>query len=459
MEGVAKKYCLNEKPSMPAFWQERVAESRRMMMEFAEFYYPIRGGNKVYIGHFDPNVPQKTHRCYLGSLFKKLPSFAGYEELFFSPAEFDCTRSVTSVAVQNGVFLDIESCFKHREDEGSIDVDAEKERILATCSEYNIPQPSVIVFTGSGLHPHWVFSKRLYCRDNTKYAVNRTRWKRVIKALQKIFADSEHNVDTQVCGLNQLLRLPGGVHSKTGQMAKVVHWGAKVDFDDLETKLLPADDTQTKQTKQKQKKEQKINIGYIGSPKTGGQGRFNLHTLNFDRVNDLIRLANMRWQNEMIPEGYRNLFLFIITSILALQYNNFDVAKREAKSVLRSKMSMDWMEDEEWKLSYIEDRVRRYQEGERPDPRFTYKTETIIDLFNITPVEEMELKTLFEDAEKQRRRAVREGWQKTNDQKHQDKSNRKQKAKEMREIGFTNQQIADHLGVNKRTVRSYVNTK
>jgi len=459
LEGIAKKYCLNEKSSMPAFWQERVAESRQMMMEFARFYFPVRGGNKVYLGHFDPNVSQKTHRCYLGSLFKKLPSFAGYEELFFSPAEFDYTRSAKSAAVQNGIFLDIESSYKHRENEGSIDVDIEKERILETCSENNIPKPSIIVFTGSGLHPHWVFPKRLYCRENTKYAKNRARWKRVIKALQKIFSENEHNVDTQVCGLNQLLRLPGGVHAKTGEMARVVHWGDKVDFDELEAKLLPPDDTQTKDKQKKQKKELKINIGYVGSGKKGGEGRFNLNTLNFDRINDIIYLINSRWENEMIPEGYRNRFIFILTSILALQNNNFDKAKKEAKSILQGKISKEWIEQEEWKLSYIEDRVLRYLRGEEPDPRFTYETKTIIDHLGITPEEEQVLKTLFSKLEKHRRRAVREGWQKTNDQKHQERQERVREAKKLREQNYTNQEIADMLGVSERSVKRYLNGK
>ena len=424
----------------PVVYGELINQSKTEIYNFAEHCFTRKGKNQIYLGHFDPQAKMRNYRLYVNAWNKKLVPFAGMQDLYITINEFQGPRKSQNTVALNGLFLDLESPYKHRK-EDSINTAKQEQKILDICKINNLPQP-LIVHTGSGMHLHWIFHDKVYCKKDTKHENNRHRWKSTIKALQKIFAD-DFLVDKQACALNQYMRLPGGIHGKTGQMARVLHCGEKVDFEHMHGLLV-------QETPPPPKKTKNINVKYLSNKKT-----FNL---NYDRINDIIKLINMRWQDQ-VPQGYKNRILFIVASILALQYHNYDQVVKETVSILQDKMPDDWIADELHKLDYIKDRMQLYQSiaEDDDDPRYSYKNDTIIDLLDITPEEQQKMKTLISSAEKQRRRRQRENWISTNEQKHKEKSDRKQKAREMRELNFTNQQIADCLGVNRRTVRSYFN--
>jgi hypothetical protein len=88
-------------------------------------------------------------------------------------------------------------------------------------------QPSITVFSGNGVHAYWLFREAMQTQGNIKR----------IEAALHLLADAVAG-DTKVCGVQNLMRLPGSHNTKEGAWTEVgitnFDPDRRYEFDDLE---------------------------------------------------------------------------------------------------------------------------------------------------------------------------------------------------------------------------------
>ena len=114
------------------------------------------------------------------------------------------------------------------------------EKIKGHCEEKGIPEPTIILFSGNGIHVKWVY----------KEAVRREKfriWHMLEKKLCKLFG--ELGADSKATDLARVLRVPGTQNCKEGtvdRQVRVLNFKSELyDFDELIKRideLLPSED-------------------------------------------------------------------------------------------------------------------------------------------------------------------------------------------------------------------------
>jgi hypothetical protein len=184
--------------------------------------------------------------------------------------------------------------------------------ILKACDDAEIPKPSLIVFSGRGYHAKWLFTERLFWALLDKWnAVECTIIQRLRESL---------NADPLAKDASRVLRLVGTINTKTGLTSCVVYDETdnneiiRYNFDDLH-RLLAAP--------LKAERNERTSPDLVVAPRT-------LLTcepfasweagLWWRRYRDIRRLCAMRgWtpENGGVPEGYRDLVLFLLSVCLS----------------------------------------------------------------------------------------------------------------------------------------------
>ena len=148
-----------------------------------------------------------------------------------------------------------------------------------------------------------------------------------------------------------------------------------------------------------------------------------------------------------------------LASQLALEHEDFEVVRGETIAILRDAVPTGWFAEEIEKLRYIKDRMELKQALEADyEPRYTFKSETIIRWLSITPEEQQHMKTIIDEEEHKRRRRVKNGWVSQEEKKEKTQENM-QKAKDMKQQGWNNREIAESLRIDRRTVRRYLSDR
>jgi Homeodomain-like domain len=112
------------------------------------------------------------------------------------------------------------------------------------------------------------------------------------------------------------------------------------------------------------------------------------------------------------------------------------------------------------KLSAVMSRAHAAARGERVewaglewDPRYRLKNQTIIELLEITAEEERELKTIISDSERRRRDRERKDPEMTREEYLVRAAKRRAQARSLAAEGLQTKDIAERLGISKRTVQ------
>jgi DNA-binding NarL/FixJ family response regulator len=87
------------------------------------------------------------------------------------------------------------------------------------------------------------------------------------------------------------------------------------------------------------------------------------------------------------------------------------------------------------------------------DPRYRLKNQTIIELLEITAEEERELKTIISDSERRRRDRERKDPEMTREEYLVRAAKRRAQARSLAAEGLQTKDIAERLGISKRTVQ------
>jgi hypothetical protein len=177
-------------------------------------------------------------------------------------------------------------------------------------------------------------------------------------------------------------------------------------------------------------------------------------------------VGRARWFGEL-PDGQRDYWMFLAVNAISWLAPP-ERLEREANALAREVTTWDDRETRT-RLQAVFKRARMAARGETIewrgaviDPRYRFKTETIIELLEITPQEQREMRTLISPAEKARRREEKRrkaGMMSREEYKGRAAWRRSEARRMCVEEDMDVPEIAKALGVSVHSVKSYVSRR
>lgn len=273
--------------------------------------------------------------------------------------------------------------------------------LLIFCSQEEIPQPSIVLFSGRGLQSKWLLSEAIL-------PVSLFEWNQVQLALVKLF--EPFAADRAARDVSRVLRLEKTINTKSGEICRVTHvtggveaCPARYDFQELRERLVPEIKVVPASPEKKPGRKP-----ILALPR-----ELNFRRLNWYRLYDLRDLWKIRGG---VPEGYRELTLFWeLNFLLRAEPGKVSDLWKEAES-LAGQIAPGQRFYRNSDLSTLYQRAQAARQGKtfefqgREYPAmYTPRNQTLIELFQITPEEEQGLRTIISKTEKNRRRREKRG--------------------------------------------------
>ena len=161
-------------------------------------------------------------------------------------APWATNRRISSIMLLNAVWVDIDLAHPPKSfDQQNMPQQDTPERLaqllVAMLEDANLPLPTLIIYTGGGLCPKWIFERPIP-------AVARARWQSLQREIVKKVGElrwfmgdqcTAWPVDHQACDAARILRLVGTHNPRWGQDCRIV-WdgGQQRDFDYLANEVL-----------------------------------------------------------------------------------------------------------------------------------------------------------------------------------------------------------------------------
>lgn len=420
----------------------------------------------------------KKQRCYpLSNLEQVINNLDRSRDTWLSQADFSAyNRRVVNLLRLHLCFVDLDT-YKIPS-MACLTLEQQIIVFLMFCDDEGIPRPSIILFSGRGLQAKWLFDKPIP-------KVVLIRWnalqKELVKRLESLGADDGARDASRV------LRLIETINTKSGEMVSIVYMDetngevTRYDFEYL-AELLPYERKSSHRRDQREPKKSKPKLKVVTENQLKTFRGINNRALAWYRLLDLRKLAELRgWIQNGIPHGFRNHYLlwninFLLLSGATVPNQMFHEAKSLADFACRG-----WRSDARlWsQMSTLYRKGQAYiagvkieHEGIKYPPLYTPSADLLINRFEVTTDEmrQADLRAIItkdirreHHTEKERERKHRTGERKQYWDEHvQERKNkslsRKEQAKNLREEGKTNKEIAQILVVHPRTVRKWVNT-
>ena len=237
----------------------------------------------------------------------------------------------------------------------------------------SIPRPNLIIDSGRGLYLIWIL--------NSVPSKALPLWKAVEEYLYSVL--KPFGADRQALDPTRVLRVPGSINSKSKTTVSIIdEYDYIYDLREIQNEYLP-------ELKPKEKKK--------GRPsKTVFIHRER--SLYFARIQDITKLCELR---EYDLKGYRELILFLYRYYLCYFLED---TKKALEDVLE--LNREFI----YPLSETEV-IRATRSAEKvylsKDKDYRYKNETLIELLEITELEETHMTTIISDKEYKRRKNIR----------------------------------------------------
>lgn len=360
---------------------------------------------------------------------------------FFRP-----NRRVVNLARIGLCFVDVDTY--HSDLMQGKSLDAQVQTLLWHINDMNLPEPSLVMFSGRGLYVKWFLET-----PAPKQAL--PRWnalqRELVTALEPLGADQGAKDASRV------LRIEGTVNSKSGEVACVVWASEKTyDFDLFCEHVLPVSREVIEQRRQKKQ------LKSVGKPKLQFKQRKtkSIQMLNWTRLNDLRAICELRGG---ISEGERMLMMFWQLNFLLLSgATNPNQMFYEAFS-LGKQLDPHWhFNQSDLSTLYRKAQAhfsgeRIYLDGKRYSPLYTPKNQYLIDLFSITGDEQKQLKTIIDNNESSERHRIREKARRVKSgAKIQANEETRAEARKMAADGLSQRAIAKTLGVGQKTISRWL---
>jgi DNA-binding CsgD family transcriptional regulator len=285
--------------------------------------------------------------------------------------------------------------------------EAQAQALEFYCADNGIPLPSLVVFSGRGLQAKWVLT----------HAVPRQalpRWTACQRALCAALAG--FGADRNALDASRVLRLVDTINTKSGEIARVVAVnasGAELlahDFDFLCEVLLPIGREELQRRKGERQAERLARFQLIETKREGVRQGLGLNgrVLAWDRLEDLRRLGDLRggW-----GEGIRTTAVHWQVNFMALAGAvNPGNIRIEAQQLARKIYGAAYRDFDASSMSTLVSKAKQYAAGEKVEfhgreypALYTPRNSTLIDLFQITSAEQLQLRTIIDKGEAQRR--------------------------------------------------------
>jgi DNA-binding CsgD family transcriptional regulator len=399
----------------------------------------------------------KENAYSVEDLLQILPAYSGATDVYISQNRFRGWRGVSRLAELTAMYSDLDY-YNHP---GMADMPVEG--VLSVAFEElgraRIPLPSFATATGRGLALVWIHAP-VSRAELSKWTLCQTElW----RALRDIGADRAATDAARV------LRLVGTLNSRSGSLVHSLWEEADYyvwDFDELANEILPS--TQQDLPPPLRNPESKASKRLLArskevSPRSvDSEPRLTVRSLNEARLSDLHKLMDLRGQ-ERLPSGERDSWMLVAATCLSrvmepeyLEREVYKLAEEVAgwnKRETRTRMQQVFARS---KAASREDQV--LWEGSWKDPRYEFTNARIIDMLNITPEEERQLKTIISDRTKgQRDRERKETQRRSRGVKPREEYLAQQHSKReqvynLHERGHSKSEIARRTGYTPRHV-------
>ena len=319
----------------------------------------------------------------------------GYDT-YVSQARFLGTRCIAGLVSTNSLWVDFD--FYKAEDAAS--QAAALGGVLQRCEDAMLPIPSYVLGTGRGLCAVWLHD--ILPRQALP------RW----RAAQRAMFDGWrglYGADAAALDAARVLRLAGTLNTRARPMTQVrslfpLNGSPEVyDFEEIAAAVLPKS---REEARRGGRRKEGLRYDWTQA-KTAG-------TLWARRLDDLQRLRAMRWMGPL-PEGQRDVWLFLASCAMSWMAEPRHIA-REVRMLAGEALGGAWAEkDVDRQMGSVVARAKRAGRGGRItwqghtiDPRYRFRTETIVDWLGITNEESRELSTLIDKEEWMRRLKLRQ---------------------------------------------------
>ncbi|MDP9437447.1 MAG: hypothetical protein M3P49_01650 [Actinomycetota bacterium] len=316
-----------------------------------------------------------------------------------------------------------------------------------------MPQPSLAIASGRGLYLLW------FHEPVPRAAL--PRWNVCQKALWK--ALKHLGADRRALDAARLLRVVGTTNTNSGLTVEPLSLPGEVwDFDDLADEVLPL--TRAGIVDLGIRRAARAARSPAGRTGVAAWG-WNAATLWEARLSDLQALRGIRWFGDL-PPGHRDDWMFLACNSMSWLAPP-ERMEREAHALACEVASWEDRETQS-RLHAIFKRAQMAAKGEtvewqgvQIDPRYRFKTETIIEWLGITDEEQRQMRNLIAPAEKYRRKREKEKEKRRKGRggsmsRGELAAWRRAEARKMAAEDVPHDVIAAYLGASVHTVRSYL---
>ena len=238
----------------------------------------------------------------------------------------------------------------------------------------SIPRPNLIIDSGRGLYLIWLINK--------VPSKALPLWKAIEEYLYSVL--KPFGADRQALDPTRVLRVPGSINSKSKTEVKIIEeYGYIYDLREIQAEYLP--DLQESKAK-KRGRPNKINYVY------------RERSLYYSRIQDIVKLCELRNYD---LRGHREFILFLYRYYLCSFMEDIQKALEDVLE-LNSMFIYPLKENEVIRATRSAEKVYLDKNKE-----YKYKNETLIELLEITEVEEMQMTTIISKKEYKRRENIR----------------------------------------------------
>ena len=339
------------------------------------------------------------------------------------------------------------------------------EMALALLAKADIPEPSLVLSSGQGIYLVWLHTP-VGWQELPRWQDCQYRMWKLLKPL---------GADAQARDAARVLRVVGTMNSKNGGFVYSLRdAGPRRGFEELATSILPAGLREAEGRPDAELHD--LRMQRAARREYKAPRRYTERSLWLARWADLQILRRLRYGDGPMDD-FRDRWLFIAGVAMSWITDPPEPQFLERELVGLAEEVGGWEEDfSRSRLQAVLDRVRRAARGETVvwegsewDPRYVFKTETILSekWLGITPEEQRHMYNLIDEDEKRRRNTEnrrekrRAEGVKARMQYEEARGASLQKnraeARHLRDIfGLSTSEIAQIKGVSERTARRWL---
>lgn len=284
-----------------------------------------------------------------------------------------------------------------------------------------IPRPNLIVDSGRGIYLIWLI--------NSVPSKALPLWKAVEEYLYSVL--KPFGADRQALDPTRVLRVPGSINSKSKSIVEVIEqYDYIYDLREIQNNFLPELDEN--RPKKKGRPCKKVFI-------------HRERSLYYARIQDIVKLCELRGYD---LKGHRELVLFLYRYYLCSFLEDTQKAINDVLE-LNSEFVLPLRENEVIRATRSAEKVYLSK-----DKQYKYKNKTLIELLEITELEETYMSTIISDKEFKRRKNIRNKKAYEEKLRADGKTTKKEelnqlraKIKTLRAKGLLNKEISEHLDI------------